>query len=394
MMSRATVRNWRMYAAVAVLVAAFLGAGILSLGQRGFWRTPGGGFGVQSSPEAAPQTASPALPPPTAAPEPAMDPKDVPMSSAAKAARPGQGPVPEAKAVECPRPTKSVRTAIELSSALASARPGDVIHMNDGVYTGRFTADHPGSAQERIFLCGGPGAVLDGGDIREGYVLHLDQADYWVLSGFTVRNAQKGIVADAVAGAVLEKLTVMQVGMEGIHLRRNSSSNLLLENTVRDTGQDVPEYGEGIYIGSALSNWCTMTGCRPDESNYNTISGNTISATTGESVDIKEGTVGGVVSRNRFNGTGMTTADAWVNVKGNAWTIEGNEGRDAPRDGFQTHNVLHNWGDHNLFTGNTAAVNGPGHGIAATPALHNTVSCSNTAPGARQGPSNIKCTSH
>ncbi|MET3812133.1 right-handed parallel beta-helix repeat-containing protein [Arthrobacter sp. UYEF3] len=314
-----------------------------------------------------------------------------PMSAAAVNARPGQGPIPAAETRDCPRPTSTVRGADELSAALGRANPGDVISLADGTYFGHFAANRPGTPERRIYLCGSPGTVLDGGGTDSGYVLHLDHADYWVISGLTVRNGQKGIVADSVTGAVLQRLTVTGLGQEGIHLRRNSTRNLLIANTVNNTGKTTPEYGEGIYVGTAVSNWCAVTGCRPDESNFNLIARNTVTATTAESVDIKEGTIGGVISGNTFNGNGMSAADAWINVKGNAWTIDSNTGTDSPRDGFQTHNILLGWGDHNLFRGNTATISGRGTAIAATPPMNNIVACSNKIIGAGQL-SNIKCT--
>ncbi|WP_138444180.1 hypothetical protein [Sinomonas susongensis] len=119
---------------------------------------------------------------------------------------------------------------------------------------------------------------------------------------------------------------------------------------------------------------------------------NTISNTTAENVDIKEGTVGGVIEGNHFDGTGMTSATAWVNVKGNAWTIAGNDGVRAPQDGFQTHNILQQWGDNNIFENNTGSVGGSGYAFALRPAMHNQVACSNTVAGAGSGLSNIPCT--
>jgi len=61
---------------------------------------------------------------------------------------------------------------------------------------------------------------------------------------------------------------------------------------------------------------------------------NDISLTTAEAVDIKEGTTGGTLRKNRFAGAGMTAADSWVDVKGNGWTIAENTGNGGVVDGF------------------------------------------------------------
>jgi hypothetical protein len=85
---------------------------------------------------------------------------------------------------------------------------------------------------------------------------------------------------------VIQGLTVQNIGDEGIHLRSFSSDNLVVGNTVRDTGKRREKFGEGIYIGSATSNWEKYSQGRPDRSDRNVVRGNSISATTAESVDI------------------------------------------------------------------------------------------------------------
>jgi hypothetical protein len=318
--------------------------------------------------------------------------RDAEMSQSARDARPGAGPLPSDQAASCPAAATKVTTAAELTEALADAKPGDAIHLADGIYSGRFTATNSGTAAQKIYLCGGRGAVLDAGSTDKGYAFHLDGSSYWVLSGFTIRNGQKGIIADSSTGSVIQNLAVTDIGDEAIHLRTNSSSNLIIGNTISGTGNRNKKFGEGIYIGTAVSNWCTYTDCLADQSNYNIIAGNAIAGTTSESIDIKEGTVGGIVKGNRFDGAGMTAASAWVNVKGNAWTIESNHGENSPENGYETHNILQEWGDFNLFTNNSGAVNGSGYGVASWPAMHNTVACSNTLTGAARGVSNIECT--
>jgi hypothetical protein len=221
--------------------------------------------------------------------------------------------------------------------------------------------------------------------------LHLDGADYWRFVGFTVRNSQKGVMADGTNHAVISGLTVEQIGDEAIHLRKFSSDNVVEGNTIRDTGQRKDKFGEGVYIGTANSNWATITGGAPDTSDRNVVRNNTISATTAESIDLKEGTTGGTVTGNTFDGSALTGADSWVDVKGNGWTITNNTGNHSPADGFQTHQVYDGWGSGNTFAGNTANVDGPGFGFHLAPVLTNRVACSNKATGAAQGLANIAC---
>jgi parallel beta-helix repeat protein len=291
----------------------------------------------------------------------------------------------------CKGPTTTVSGTAGLNAALAAASPGTVISLRPGTYNGNFVATVSGTAAAPISLCGTSASILDGGGTKSGYVFHLDAANYWHLEGFTVTNGQKGVVADRTTGALIQGLTVKGIGDEGIHLRDFSSNNTVDSNTVSNTGMLKAKYGEGIYIGTAKSNWCSFSQCKVDASDDNTVSNNRISDTTAESVDIKEGTTGGTLINNTFDGTGMTAADSWVDVKGNGWLIENNSGHTSPGDGFQTHQILSGWGTGNVFTNNEAVVDGPGYGFHLTKPLGNVLKCGNTVTGARRGVSNIAC---
>lgn len=292
---------------------------------------------------------------------------------------------------DCPRATVTVDSTESLSAALADAFAGDVISMVPGVYTGNFVATASGTENEPIVLCGLEQSVLDGDNPDHGYVFHLDGASYWHLLGFTVTNGQKGVMADGTVGSVLENLTVTSIGDEAIHLRNFSTDNRVIGNTVSQTGLRKPKFGEGVYIGTAESNWCDISNCRPDHSDRNEVSGNTFFDVTAEGVDVKEGTTGGIVRDNSFDGSLLADADSWVDVKGNEWLVEGNVGINSTMDGFQTHEILDGWGTDNTFRDNTATVNGPGFGYSLTPELNNVVECSNTATAAGEGISNVDC---
>jgi hypothetical protein len=299
--------------------------------------------------------------------------------------------LPSAAPVTCPPGGATVRSPKQLAEALAAAGPGTVITLADGIYPGRFLAKAAGRADAPIFLCGGAGAVLDGGGVDKDYVLHLDGAAYWRVVGLTIRNGQKGVMADTMSNSILQGLTVTQIGDEGIHLRRNSVSNVVRDSTISETGKSSKKYGEGIYVGSAKSNWCSLTSCRPDRSDHNVVTGNRITNTTSENVDIKEGTTGGLLSDNQLDGSGSSSADSWVDLKGNAWLVQGNRGTHAPKDGFQTHQVVDGWGDRNRFSGNVSQVDAAGFAINLTPVLSNIVDCANTQTGAGSGLANVTC---
>lgn len=295
-------------------------------------------------------------------------------------------------AVSCPTATMSVADASELTEALASSQPGTVIQLADGIYEGNFAGTGMGTEQAPIWVCGGRGAVIDGGSVKSGYALYLKDVSHWRLVGFSVRGAQKGVMVDHGIALIIQGLSVTSVGDEAIHLRSNTTDSLVLGNEIADTGLRRAKFGEGIYVGSASSNWCTYSACEPDRSNNNALVDNAIRSTTSEAIDVKEGTQAGLIQGNTFVGTGgLSEADSWVDVKGNGWTIENNHGVDSPVDGFQTHSVVDGWGTDNLFKGNIADVNGSGFGINVTPALDNVVACDNQANGAAAGLTNTDC---
>jgi hypothetical protein len=224
--------------------------------------------------------------------------------------------------------------------------------------------------------------------------VHLDGASWWKLVGFTVQDAQKGVVTDHATHDLLSGLFVHGIGDEAIHLRAFSTDDVIDGVVVRDTGHVTGKFGEGIYVGSAHSNWCRYSGCAPDASDRDVIQNSDVGQTTAENIDVKEGTTGGVLAGNQLSGVGMneSAATAWVNVKGNGWAITGNVGTRSVGDGFQVHQASPGWGVNNVFRGNHAAVDGPGYGIyVQSRSLRTVVACDNTESGAASGLSNVSC---
>jgi hypothetical protein len=329
---------------------------------------------------------------------PAGSPSAVPTSS------PGTGgstqtPTPTSTSQSPPSHVVRVGSSAALIAALASAAAGDEIDLADGTYTAKqqFTLSAACTASAPCALKGSRAALLDGAGLHGHYGLHLVGAAYWTLAGFTVTNASKGIVLDGASHNVIDNVDVHSIGDEGIHLRDFSSSDIVRNSSVHNTGLASPQFGEGIYVGSAVSNWPSSSGGKPDNSDRDQIVGNTIWATGAENVDIKEGTTAGTLSSNSFNGAGMSgqnSADSWVDVKGNSWTVSKNVGVDALSDGFQTHVLVAGWGQHNVFRGNVAHVNSTGYGfkLQSAATTGNVAGCDNVVSGAAAGFANEPCT--
>ncbi|OQP60616.1 coagulation factor 5/8 type domain-containing protein [Niastella vici] len=298
--------------------------------------------------------------------------------------------------------TVYVSTASQLTSALANALPGDSIVLADGTYSGHFTMAVSGTAAVPIILQGSRNAILDGGDINTGYVLHL-KAAYCTVRGFTVRNGLKGIMTDGTVYNLIDSVRVYNIGEEGIHLRTFSSHNTILRCDISYTGLKTPGYGEGVYMGSAKNNWGTYTGGNPDKSDSNQVLNNHIGPNVAaECIDVKEGTTGGLVSGNYFDASGITganSADSWLDVKGNYYNIDGNTGYNPSGsvlvDGFQVHCVYSGWGNYNVFTNNNCTVNASGYGFniqlsgSNGTTVGNKVYSNNTVTEAVSGVSNI-----
>ncbi|MCP2166785.1 right-handed parallel beta-helix repeat-containing protein [Goodfellowiella coeruleoviolacea] len=298
----------------------------------------------------------------------------------------------------------SVSTADELVEALADAEPGDTIKLASGEYEGKFVATAKGTAKAPITLTGSADAVLT----NTSYGLHLDGAAHWKLTGFTVRQAKKGIVLDNSNHVVIDKVTVSEIDEEGVHFRRASSDNIIRNSRITNTGLVKPEYGEGVYLGSAKSNWDSYgEDGGPDRSDRNQVLNNRIGpGVAAEAVDIKEGTVDGVVRGNTFDGDGIAgenSADSWIDAKGNDYLIEGNTGTfsgdGALLDGYQTHSPLDGYGCGNTFRANDSDLGGAdGYAINVTNQSKcddepNVVYDDNTVTGAGKGLTNIDTTS-
>lgn len=265
-----------------------------------------------------------------------------------------------------------VATEIQLKNALKYAKPGDEIVIKDGIYVGNFSipASASGTLQKPIILRGSRKVILDAGTTETGYVLHLE-ANYWKIIGFTLRNGLKGLVTDEASNNIIDGILVTQIGEEGIHFRKFSKKNILQNSEISYTGLKTPDYGEGVYIGTAYSNWPKISNGTPDLCDSNKVLNNKIGPyVAAECIDIKEGTTGGLIKGNTFEAQGIAganSADSWIDVKGNGYLIENNIGNNTQpsllKDGYQVNCAFNGWGCYNEFKNNICNVNTAGFGF-------------------------------
>ena len=171
----------------------------------------------------------------------------------------------------------------------------------------------------------------------------------------TVRNSAKGITVIGSSAITVADTRVEDIGEEAIHLRSNTTDSTVIGNSIDNTGLMTQMYGEGVYIGTAKDNWCTYSNCEADRSDRNTVILNTISNTTAEPIEAKEGATNGLITRNSINGTGMTDhADSLIAVQSNGWVVSKNSGTNSPLDGLQVWEHSAGWGMNNIATPTTS----------------------------------------
>lgn len=302
----------------------------------------------------------------------------------------------------------SVANSPQLTVALLEAKPGDSILLEDGIYEGKFLISSAvnGTQKEPITLFGSRKAILDAGTIQTGYVLNL-KANFWRIKGFTIRNGLKGLVVDGGNHNLIDGIFVTQIGEEAIHLRTFSKHNRIQNSEITYTGLKTPDYGEGIYIGTAYSNWPKISEGEPDRCDSNQILYNKIGPfVAAECIDIKEGTTGGLIKGNTFESQGITganSADSWIDVKGNYYLIENNKGNNTQpsvlKDGYQVNCAFAGWGSYNQFKTNLCNVNAAGYGFnvrlksSKGDAIGNVIYTDNVVNNAASGIANIPLTS-
>ncbi len=253
----------------------------------------------------------------------------------------------------------------QLIVALADVRAGDEIILKSGLYQNdewngawaAFFADADGTPEHPIIIRSedpSDPAVISGVSQENKVALKI-MGSYWQIRDLKVCQAQKGIFLQQSEYSVISGCEVYDIGLEGIHIIDNSCNNLVENCFVHDTGTYKPQYGEGIYIGSAKNT--TDYGY---ECNNNTVRscrlGPNIAA---DHVDIKEYTTGNVVENCTFDGSGMkgeNGGDSFVEIKGNNCHVRNNvgyrNGCEKVLSAFDLNVQLDGWGQNNKIYGN------------------------------------------
>ena len=315
-------------------------------------------------------------------------------SSAVSMKTPSQPSYGAVRYSACPRATTTVSTWKQLQSALGAARAGTVIRMNPGTYSVPWgmPIEARGTSSRPVWVCGPRSAVLTGAGVSKNGGFKVINSSYVRIAGMTVRGSQKGIqVINSDHVAVADTL-VEHIGEEAVHLKSQTTDSVVVANTIRDTGLLTAQYGEGVYVGTAKGNWCAYNGCRADASDRNAIVSNSISKTTAEPIDLKEGASNGTVWGNTLDGGKMKTGVTLISVQTNGWVVARNTGAHAKTDGIQVWQVYDVWGKNNTLYANRFTSSVPGYGVRlAYRDLGNVVGCDTAVPSGSHGISNKAC---
>jgi hypothetical protein len=245
--------------------------------------------------------------------------------------------------------TISVDNTTDLQNALNNAQPGDEIIVTAGDYVGDlstsgnskalFFSDKSGTASNPITLRSADKSnkqILKGNSIETGYVFYLT-GDNWIIKDLKFANAQKGIMLEEANNNTIDNVELSNLGAEAVHIRYNSSDNVLSNCYIHDTGERAEQggYGEGVYVGTHNGHEISPL----DESNDNRIGGCSIGPyVRGEAFDIKSGTTGTIIESNYIDATGLfgtakphptenkdvPGADSFIDLKGTDVTIRNN----------------------------------------------------------------------
>ena len=277
----------------------------------------------------------------------------------------------------------NVSTVAELTSATLNAKAGDTIWVAPGKYElpssncqkdtfvnntgrdcGRIWLGADGTAANPVVLAGSDPAnppEIYGTAVNSNYGIHVT-GNYVILKNLKIHTFSKGVVFDNSVGALMEDCEVYHTGTELVHVRDSSQQVTLNRNFIHGSGYEKAQYGEGIYVGTYFKSWASSQktdsiagfwGADASQHRYSgydwrvndtKITCNIVKATTAENIDVKEGTIRGVIKGNMFiadstnyNGE-VDYDDANIDMKGAFWKVTGNNFYNSKKSGLPYYN--------------------------------------------------------
>ena len=188
--------------------------------------------------------------------------------------------------------TQVLSAGADLAAIANAAAPGDVICLHAGEYAG-FTLTQGGTQSAPLVIKANPGeeqlAVLTNNSSTTGYGIRIDAADYVIVEALSIDKVNQGIYVKDSNYVQAWNNKVTEVGQECLRFKQ-SDFGAFIGNTVAGCGRKTGANGEGIYVGSGES--------PGDDTHGVLVSGNDISDTTHEGIELKGFTYDCIVENN------------------------------------------------------------------------------------------------
>ncbi len=234
-----------------------------------------------------------------------------------------------------------------IQKALNLVQPGDGIILAEGVYLQDFFTERDGSKEKPIVITGSKKAIVKG--TGESVKIVEIAHDYYVLQGFTVdglagdsgdkKNYRDKLIyvqgKDALNGVVGMRILDMDIknaGGECLRIKYFAQKNEVAYSNIYGCGaydfifNGGGKNGEGVYVGTAPEQVAKDKNPTQDvdNSNENWIHDNNINTQGNECVDIKEGSSGNLVEKNKCTGQ-KDRESGGFDARGSGNIFRGNE---------------------------------------------------------------------
>ena len=207
-------------------------------------------------------------------------------------------------------PSSPLKTVAEAAQRLNGM--GGTIEMGAGQYGSQLVSGVRGTSRRPIIIrSSDQRAVLTNDNYNQGAALTIKGSNHVVVEGLIAKSSLWGMRVEGSTDIALIKNTVTDIGQEAIHVGTSSFVDIV-DNEISHTGlrpgsnasgTPYANFGEGIYIGCS---------CAGDTTHDIRISGNEISFTTAEAIDLKPWAYNLLVETNKIHDVSTATSGAVV----------------------------------------------------------------------------------
>ncbi|MBK8802268.1 MAG: hypothetical protein IPN71_09480 [Fibrobacteres bacterium] len=166
-----------------------------------------------------------------------------------------------------------VPSASVLTTAMREAVAGDTLLVAPGAHTGSlsgsgdpgnlpdgkgyFWVGNSGTKQHPIVIVAADAAnppILQGTSLETGYTVHVT-GDHVILKNLILQTGNKVVVFDHGSWGLVEDCQLRNSGAELLHVRDSSGHVTINRTDFQNSGNETPNFGEGLYIGTDQARW-------------------------------------------------------------------------------------------------------------------------------------------